>query len=156
MYNLPNDENIEVLDMSDVIFKEIISVEDYDINDKKYMKLTYNDGTVRAFENTKPETGQMIFEVLKNTRPSEVTDLFHKLIQTEKEIDVSLLVSDDIDNSTSITQSKQKRLGAHPGVGYFFHSFTEKDGFTNLLFFIFLTGISIGMVLMIVFNIVMK
>lgn len=53
-------------------------------------------------------------------------------------------------NSLGSSKSVQKTIGAHPGVGSHFH-FSD-DGFTNLLLIVFLTGISVGIVSMIVLN----
>lgn len=53
-----------------------------------------------------------------------------------------------------ITKSKQKTLGAHPSIGTHFHY--EDAGFMNILLFIFLTGISSGIILMIILNFILK
>lgn len=45
-------------------------------------------------------------------------------------------------------KAKQKTLGLHP--------FYKKAGFTNILFYVFLTGISCGIVLMIILNLLIK
>ena len=57
------------------------------------------------------------------------------------------------DEDSSNSYSNQKSLGTHPAAGTHF-SFSDKEaGFTDILIFIFLSGISIGIVFMIILNI---
>jgi len=56
--------------------------------------------------------------------------------------------TNDVNESQSF--GKQKTLGSHPGVGSHFH--WGDDGFTTLLLIMFLTGISVGIVSMMVLN----
>ncbi len=66
----------------------------------------------------------------------------------------SMNTSNESSNKSN-TISHQKTLGTHPGVGNHFH-FGEDSGFMNALFFIFLTGLSTGVVFMIILNFFIK
>lgn len=131
--------------------RKIIAVDDISKNGKSYIKLQYDDGSIRIFESNLTEKGSVMFEVLKQNPYNDMTNLFEALTQNANEVDPQ-----EFEPKKSIGSSKgnQKRLGAHPQAGKFFHS--DTDGFMNLVFFIFLTGIGIGISLMIFINIFVK
>jgi len=68
-------------------------------------------------------------------------------------IPINVKYSDFVDEqevSSGQSKGNQKTLGAHPSAGSHFH-FSD-DGFTTLMLIMFLTGISVGIVSMIVLN----
>ncbi len=131
--------------------RKIIAVDDISKNGKSYIKLQYDDGSIRIFESNLTEKGSVMFEVLKQNPYNDMTNLFEALTQNANEVDPQEF---ELNKSIGSTKGNQKRLGAHPQAGKFFHS--DADGFMNLVFFIFLTGIGIGISLMIFINIFVK
>lgn len=139
------------------ISKEIIKVEDLkDKNELRYIKLIYGNGTEKVYESTLEEPGEVMFDIfMKSGDNSRIntTQFFEEAVQTKNpltEEEIKELQSIDYENKGGL--SNQKRLGAHPGVGKTSSLVWLEEGFMNLLFFIFLTGISTGIILMVVLN----
>mgnify|MGYP006916124149 CR=1 FL=1 len=152
-----NEEEIETIDFNDIEItlkqKKLVSVRNFNIGDILYMELLYSDNTKKIFEDTLPESAQMTFEILSKDPNQNMTLIFDTLTKNLKEVNLNEL--EEL-SSVSKNNSNQKRLGTHPGVGNFLHSFMDKEGFMNLLFFIFLTGISSGIIIVIVLNLLSR
>ena len=145
------------------ISEEIIDVEDLkDNNNTRYIKLKFGNGIEKVYESTLEENGKTMFDVYmtsgENSRIN-TTKFFLNAVQTKNE-----LTKEEIENLHSIDEkikpsgnglSNQKKLGTHPGTGKTNLTWFE-EGFMNLLLLIFLTGISTGIILMVVLNNIAK
>lgn len=129
--------------------KTVVSV----LDDDKYIVVTYSDDTIKTFLNTLGFPGKALFIKLneKYTDINTITDMFERIIK-----DCSL-ISETKDTSGN---EKGNRLSLVNGPGYKLYDYSDKklydydskNGKINILFFVFLMGLSLGMVAMIVLN----
>jgi len=126
-------------------------------SDQYYVFLNYYQTQINNFELVQRELTQMY----QQNNPSFIEQKYNYIINIDNieiieevgELEpTGITMSTNPNNEpTGITMSeggKQKTLGTHPQY--------KKAGFMNMLLFIFLTGISSGIILMIILNLLVK
>lgn len=227
-------DDIEIIEVDEVDTKVSLSnVSDLVYDGKNYIKLSYQDGSVRIIENNLDLPGEILFSRLMEKYNSDVTTLFEEMTKNCTEVklynfnditnrnvynqlsedekqDIYIVMStypgkqiisgpydniyiirevgkddlfvrvekkdgiyqvrpiienslNDVDNSNSMDSSdnsmsmgQQKSLGAHPSVGKHFSWVDREAGFMNALFFIFFSGVGIGITFMTFLNLFVK
>lgn len=159
--------------------KQIIGVMDINKNDKNYIIIRYKDNTTKILENTTNEQGSKIYEIIKQKYVDiNTTKLFEEYTKSLTEVkdfdysnkpdisynpyyndeqsnqleDSEYEINDGIEE-TKLTQTKGKTYTKKiPGFSWI----SEDAAFTNILFIVFLAGISSGIVIMIILNLLLK
>lgn len=125
-------------------FRTLVSVRDID----KYIESTYSDGTIKTVLNTLGFPGSALFIKLKQkyTDFNIITDMYEKITKD------CPLVSEV---KTSSGEEKGNRISLATGAGKLY-DYDREAAKINVLFFVFLMGLSLGMVVMIVLNYLKK
>ncbi|MBP3920884.1 MAG: hypothetical protein J6D28_04890 [Bacilli bacterium] len=118
----------------------IISVIDFRENEKDFFQVKYNDGTSRIEENIFGKPAEQVFNTVVEKFSSNPTKTFEMLMD-------DIVVKNKLDAGESNGKTKVKR---HPNSIY--KMFEDDAAFMNILFFIFLTGVSSGIIMMIILN----
>lgn len=127
--------------------KIIISVIDFKDNNKDYFQIKYSDGTTKIEQNFFGKSGAEVFEIVKQKFQNKPTEIFEKLM-------TDIINKNSIDNTSNAqTKNKQKTL-TNPSTHLKWYD--EENGFMNMLFYIFITGISAGIIIMLILNIFIK
>lgn len=142
-------DKVEVIDIRPV---EITSVEDLEENQTKYLKINYTDGTSKIYKQNEDNiiAGEMTFATLKNNNETDEQKFFTIFVSNLLEETPTISQTSGVKSSPSKEKTKTHSI---QGIA---SKMFENDGFTNTLFFIFLTGISIGITIMTVLNIIIK
>lgn len=124
--------------------RTLVSVQDID----KYIEATYSDQTIKTILNTLEFPGKALFIKLneKYTDKNTITDMFDRIT---KDCPVISEVKD------TAGMERGKRISLVNGTGYKLYDDKEAAKI-NILFFVFLMGLSLGMVAMIVLNYLKK
>ena len=122
----------------------LVSVQDID----RYIEVTYSDQTIKTILNTLEFPGKALFIKLneKYTDKNTITDMFDRIT---KDCPVISEVKD------TAGMERGKRISLVNGTGYKLYDDKEAAKI-NILFFVFLMGLSLGMVAMIVLNYLKK
>lgn len=120
--------------------KTLVSVQDLD----RYIEATYSDGTVKTVLNTLGFPGNALFIKLKQkyTDINTITDMYDRITN-------DCPVISEVKESSGSEKGKRIALTSNPNINW---DDSKEAAKINILFFVFLMGLSLGMVAMIVLN----